>query len=904
MILHWFTTAWRSLIRNPLFSAITIVSLSIGCCGALLAGSNILQHMSFERFHKDADRILIVTRTTEDQGPIMVGPSGQRIQSTSRTEGPGGSRPQTTVAFPMKAAISGKVQGIEAQTRLLYSTALFKSDQDELDRRSNEGPPAPGDPTRAPLPGSVYVDEDFFKVFPMEFIEGSAEGLQEPDAVIITQNRAERLFGKAPAVGKTAEGVKGHTLRIIGVVKTLPANTHMVFQTAAGLRTMQMVGQNIGPAYQTNWNRWWSGFHYIKVSEGANLETFIPMAANSLNLAAGEGAKQTAPASSTDSMFVAMEQPKMSYSLVPLLESHLAGPEKINFHFAASSSGDPALVWTLAAGAAALMVVSSFNYVTLSLARSLRRRREVAVRKVLGAGRGQLVQQYLVESGIVTAISLAIGFVAAWFLHPWFARTINQPETMFNLTDPGFIGIALASFAVLALTVGAYPAFYLAAVRPRTGLGEGGTASPGRIGQAVSAGLLGIQIASAACLLIISATMVTQANFIATRGMGFSVKDRYQAQLFCQFSERPSDQEMQRIMRVCSTGARDVISKTPGIQKAYFYNGTLLSETINTEAIGRTAAGEEIGRTARMSVDLEFLQNMGTTLLAGRYFDANSAYDRANIEFQKIAMSRPPPMPGQPPPDPSTTPKPPARIPVIVTRALLSALGAQTPDEAIGMNFAFKPNQRNPYEIIGVIEDWHQRPLTYEVTPVVFVPQLGQAAVLDIERGRVAEVQKALQDEWRKMLGNPKIGVTVSDLEETMNNAYKSQFRLMWALVSFAGVAIVVAGLGVYGLSAFEMRRRVREIGIRKALGATPGKVAGMVIGRALMFAGIATLLAWPLGWWIAQQWLMGFVYRTELGLVVLPLATAAVLAFVAVAVALNAIRASAIRPSIALRPD
>ena len=154
------------------------------------------------------------------------------------------------------------------------------------------------------------------------------------------------------------------------------------------------------------------------------------------------------------------------------------------------------------------------------------------------------------------------------------------------------------------------------------------------------------------------------------------------------------------------------------------------------------------------------------------------------------------------------------------------------------------------------------------------------------------------------MLDNPRIGIPVNNLEETMNNAYKSQFRLMWALVNFAGVAIVVAGLGVYGLSAFEMRRRVREIGIRKALGATPGKVAGMGIGRALVFAGIATLVAWLPGWWIAQQWLMGFVYRTDLGFIVLPLATAAVLAFVALAVAVNAIRASAIRPSIALRPD
>src|SRR5262245_21289339 len=109
MILHWFTTAWRSLLRNPLFSAIIIVSLSIGCCGAQLAASNILQHASFERFHKDANRVLIVTRAYQDQGPVSFGPNGQPNQSTMRTVGPGNSRPQTTVAMPMKAAVDGKI---------------------------------------------------------------------------------------------------------------------------------------------------------------------------------------------------------------------------------------------------------------------------------------------------------------------------------------------------------------------------------------------------------------------------------------------------------------------------------------------------------------------------------------------------------------------------------------------------------------------------------------------------------------------------------------------------------------------------------------------------------------------------------------------------------------------------
>jgi putative ABC transport system permease protein len=142
----------------------------------------------------------------------------------------------------------------------------------------------------------------------------------------------------------------------------------------------------------------------------------------------------------------------------------------------------------------------------------------------------------------------------------------------------------------------------------------------------------------------------------------------------------------------------------------------------------------------------------------------------------------------------------------------------------------------------------------------------------------------------------------VTPLETAFENTYEADRKLMGTISGFAVLAILVAGMGVFGLSAFDMRRRVREIGIRKALGASPGRVAGMVVSRQIAFAGIASVLSWPLGWWIANEWLSGYVYRTSLGPVVLPVASVIVVAFVVAAVGLNALRASAIRPSNALR--
>jgi putative ABC transport system permease protein len=139
-------------------------------------------------------------------------------------------------------------------------------------------------------------------------------------------------------------------------------------------------------------------------------------------------------------------------------------------------------------------------------------------------------------------------------------------------------------------------------------------------------------------------------------------------------------------------------------------------------------------------------------------------------------------------------------------------------------------------------------------------------------------------------------------LSDAYSQAYAADRNLMGAVSGFAALAIFVAALGVYGLTAFDMRRRVREVGIRKALGATPARVAGMMFWKQMRFAAIASIVAWPLGWWISSGWLETYVYRTSLGLAVLPVASLIVLAFVALAVGLNITRAAAIRPSLALR--
>jgi putative ABC transport system permease protein len=466
---------------------------------------------------------------------------------------------------------------------------------------------------------------------------------------------------------------------------------------------------------------------------------------------------------------------------------------------------------------------------------------------------------------------------------------------------------------MLALAVGAYPAFYLANTRPRTALGEGGSASPGRMSQWVTGGLMGLQICAATGLLIVSLTMAAQANFIENRWLGFETKDRYQVMAPCPFSPQMPPEELSKMQTRCRTGMSALLSRVPEVSQPALFQGLLLGGEQTPDPFGRSAGGEKLGEAVTTRVDLDFLQTMGARLIAGRMFDPASAYDRALGEYNTamqarmkttvqsdgqgrtmIFMSSNEAGPG---------PVRPARVPIVVTAAMLPSLGVKTPDEAIGQQIATQPNSQYVMEIIGVVEDWNSRPLKFAVQPVIFLPQGGNQAVVQIAKDSVDAAQQKLTHAWRDYLGNaPNASIQLRPLSQSLEASYRADFLLMSTVTMFALVAIAVAGLGVYGLSTFEMRRRVREIGIRKALGASPFAVGGLAIGRALIFAAIAAFIAWLPGFAIANQWLSDFVYRTNLGWIVLPIATAVVVAFVAVAVSLSAVRAAAVRPGLALR--
>jgi putative ABC transport system permease protein len=900
MLWHWLTTGWRQLLANPLFTVITIASLSIGCCGALLAGANIRQHLSFEQWIPDAQNIVLERETMDAMGEGL-GEEARLFRLPLDMMHPG-----------LLPAIEGKITGMKAQTRVFNcNTRITWPDSPPPAQQPSS---AIGGANRAPPPVQTRcVDPGFFDVFQLDFIEGSrADALKAPDSLVISERVARKYFGNALALGKTfpaaTSGASIPVVRVTGVFRERP-ETHLALEAIATVALQVLPG---GRSDLDSLNVQIGGQHYIRFSGETDLGVARATAARQIqtimdefNRAEFRKQMRLHPPTAADMLpgvpvpteAEILEQEKKiranTVSLVPILDIHLGGDELTGV----VSSGDVSMLTALGAAAAALLAVSAFNYVTLSLARSMRRRREVGVRKALGASQGNLLRHYLSESAVVTAISLVIGLALAELLHPWFARTIGQPETLFEVHDPVFMAGALGVFALMALAVGVYPAIYLAGLRPRIALDQDEAAPPAGLGRFVSGGLLGLQVGAASVLLALGLTMAAQSQYVANRPLGFDVRDKYTLYNYpCPLSAGIPDNATQDQRRAAAAVSEQCRARffafmrgVPGITN--FASSDIVSLTNDsavTQAFGRSAKGEELGKAADTGVDLDFLPAMGAKLLAGRLFDPNSAFDRA-VE-------------GKTPNEVRDL----ERIPAVVTRAMLPLIGAATPEAAIGQRIQMKNGFAPPYEIVGVVEDWHQRSLKYKVHPIIFFPKPRSPFIIfEITDPEPEQLLGRVRKEWGEMMSIPENRLrnfTAAPAGRGIAAFYEADRKLMSMVLSFSSLAMLVAAVGVFGLSAFEMQRRVREIGIRKALGASPAKVAGLAIGRAVLFAAVATVLAWPVAWWVSQTWLETFVYRTVLGPALLPLSSGIIVAALALAVSFNAFRAAAIRPSLALR--
>lgn len=646
------------------------------------------------------------------------------------------------------------------------------------------------------------VDPAFFEVFRIPFIRGAAESaLARPDGLVLTRSMAEKYFGGEDPIGKTINADRRRDFIVTAVVEDVPANSHFHFDF---LRSLAPYNDARGTVWVFN-----DFYTYVLLREGTD-----PKALEAKLFAV---VKDGIDPFLRSVLGISAEQflaggGDFRYYFQPLHDIHL----RSHLDFELEANGDIVYVYIFSAIALGILLIACINFINLATARSALRAREVGVRKTLGSARFQIMRQFLVETVLLTLQAVGLAWLLAELSRPLFNTIAGKNLTLPFLSHWWGIPLLLGFALLIGVLAGFYPAFFLASFRPVQVLKGGAFLGAGR--QALRTGLVVLQFTLSAILIIAALTVREQLRYIRNSDLGFD-KDRV----------------------VVIHKADDLGSDLAAFKAALLEHHGVLSAANSVDLPGQpieigalTPEGQsddQARMVCYMMVDPDFLQTYGITLTAGRFFEAGRPADASAM---------------------------------VLNRTAVQAMGLTDPLGQILLNSLFTEQR---YPVLGVVEDFHFQSLRQRIQPLVFFRfpenQVGRYLSVKIRGEHIPETLGYLEETWQKFAGGQAFEYEFFDAH--FQRIYLAEQRTGRIFLIFTVLAVIIACLGLFGLSAFITERRTREVGIRKAFGASTGRVISLLAGQFLKWVMIANLIAWPLAWIAMQRWLQGFAYRAAM---------------------------------------
>ncbi|UIJ46046.1 ABC transporter permease [Sphingomonas cannabina] len=814
---NYLTVAFRTLARSPAYAAVNIGGLALGLAGSLLILAYVNYERSYDSWLRDVDRVY-------------------QVQTTVRPPNMAEVHSQTS-PFPLYEGLAGFSQ-VEAVTSLAAGKTVTEHD----------GQPMFIDATT--------VDPEFFKVFALPFAQGSAAtAFPDVNSIVLTESEAIRQFGTANALGKLLSlgaggGKRDH--RVTGVLRDLPKNTSL----RLGIIFRRDINQM--PPESRSWGNN-DQQHYVKLRAGAD--------AAAVNAALPAWKKRAWPPGMFEGKPISIAD-AFDFHLVPLGDVHLGRAQGK----ALTPAGDPRALATFAIVALLTLGMAVMNFVNLTTARATQRAREVALRKVLGATRGQLIVQFLGESLLIAAAAMLIALTIAELATPWIGHLMGAEMRVTYLGERGMLLPALGLFAVTGLAGGLYPALYLSRFRPaqvlRTGRAAAETPGSGRL----RAVLVVVQFAVAIGLIASTAVIWSQTRFIERVDPGYRRDGLIQITNAWRFTQG-AEYEAARPLMLAVPGVT-------GVGRA----GLELGAPETPVRLMRGGAGAPWVTMGFYSVDADFLSTMGIGRLAGRLLGDRFAADRIAGATPADLVAR--------------------GVNVVINRSAAAKLGYRTPEAAVGQRFeiAFTAFPMVPSTIVGVVEDTRFRTARDAVDPIVYVydPEHTSQVLVRYAGARPGEVMAGLNKVWRRF--EPEIPFEARFADDIVRELYAAERARGALFAAFSALAVVIACLGLYSLAAFATERRTKEIGIRKVVGATVRDIVRLLVWQFSKPVVLANLIAWPAAWWAMRDWLNGFDARIALGPGPFAIAGLLALAIAVATVAGHALRVARMNPIHALR--
>jgi putative ABC transport system permease protein len=830
---HYATVGFRAFTKSRTSAAINIVGLAVGLAACLLLLVYVRYETSYDEWLPGAKDVyqLQVLATAPDTGEDL------SLQQTQYVAG-------TAVAkdFPQ----------VEAKVYVLRTGVIAIKNGEPL-----------------ALPDGLAVDGPLFDVLPLPLVRGDPKtALAAPGNVVIAEKEAAKFFDGADPMGRTltlVEGGKRVDYRITGIMKDIPRNSHL--RASLIERFDPVVDFASFPGFLTSWGQI-SGWNYVRLKPGSRVED--------IHAAMPAWEKRNVPPP------VQQGEPDMSkrgdWRLANVRDVHLGRVGQGGM----TPSNDRRTITTFFVIALLILGMAVVNFTNLATARAGQRAREVALRKVLGAGRRQLVTQFIGESLLVTGAAMLLALAGVELALPWLSRFLEADLTLRYLGSGGML-LPVIGLTLLVGTVGGlYPALYLSRYQPALVLkANKSIAEPwgaGRLRIALVVAQFAVSIGLIACTAIIYA----QTAYARSADPGFRREGILQIEGIGRSAVVPVQETMMRqiaaIDGVASVGRTGIGIDTPNNMGRNVY------------LPGR----KEAIILGNYPVDENFFKTMGIDLVAGRGFDPARPADRFDASWVDA--------------DPAHQQALIARgANVVVNEYAARQLGFRDPAQAVGKTvkiaqFMDPASGLVPATIVGVVRDTRFRSMHRAIDSIVY--RLGNDVITHMvvryDTARPAQVRDSIARVWKRLA--PDVPFKADYSEDIVRQLYEAEQARAEIFAGFALLAIVIASLGLYGLAAFTAERRTKEIGIRKVFGARVRDIVRLLAWQFSKPVIVANLIAWPVAWWVMREWLNGFDERIALGPAPFVLAGGLALAIAVGTIAGHAIRVARANPIHALR--
>ena len=755
----------RKLKKGDFYSIINLLGLSIGIAACIMIFLYVSDELKYDRHHHEPDNIY------------------RLLQYNANRESSVAIMPGVLYDY-----IADRVTGVEKMGRL----QLF--DRERVFQGDGE-----------PVTESNFAiaDPAILEIFNFEFIKGEpSTALSSPNSIILTLSAAEKYFGSEDPMGKTMLFENSYPFIVSGIIENLPEQSHFNFTMLGSVQAMA----TINPSNLTNWFNQ-AFFYYFRLHPEAD--------------------KSIVTEQITHIVWDVMERFKdiISYQLQPLLDIRLRSDD---IEWDTANTGSITIVRIFSFIAILILALACFNFINLSVAMSMKRAREIGIKKTMGASRRRLIIQFLSETLITGLIALLVSLLLIESTLPFLNTISGKSLSVGIFASPQIWIFVLAMLLIITFIAGGYPALVISGFRPITalrgieqtdGLKVGGRGVQFRLRQI----LLLLQFAVSTSLIVVSLMIYLQMNYISGRHPGYEKENLIAI-------KNPLDERMD----TRAIWLKDQLKQNANVLDiSLSHNLPPIPPHIFSNFSFEREDGRQQIHGAIISCDANFFTTLRSEIVAGRNFSPEMITDQSET--------------------------------AIINQAMWERMGV---DDPIGINLGgfFDIQQRR---IIGVVENISYTSAHEPVGPMVFYIDDKQYPfnffniLVRYQDGESASVLRSIENLW--MQEAPEWPLQYQFVDVKTREYYQEDKRTMLIVMSFSGLAILLSTMGLMGLALYSVTTRTREIGIRKVLGASIGNITRMMNKEFAMLLLISNLIAWPAAWYFIQRWLENFAYRIEI---------------------------------------